>query len=59
MKVKLFQKSKNIIAIEDKELGRVLIKPLPITPKCTEWYPLHTGKLSMMSMNVSFELKFS
>lgn len=44
MKVKLFQKSKNFIAIEDKELGRVLIKPLPITPKCTEWYPLHTGK---------------
>ena len=44
MKVKLFQKSKNFISIEDKELGRVLIKPLPITPKCTEWYPLLSGK---------------
>ena len=44
MKVKLFQKSKNMLSIEDKELGRVLIKPLPNTPKCTEWYTLYTGQ---------------
>ena len=44
MKVKLLQKSKNLLSIEDKELGRVFIKPLPNTPKCTEWYTLYTGR---------------
>ncbi|CBY12683.1 unnamed protein product [Oikopleura dioica] len=44
LKVKLFQKSKNMLAIEDKELGRVLIKPLPNTPTCTEWYTMYTGQ---------------
>ena len=33
-----------MLAIEDKELGRVLIKPLPNTAKCTEWYTLYTGR---------------
>ena len=33
LKVKLMQKSKNVLSLEDKDLGRVLIKPLPNTPK--------------------------
>ena len=57
MKVKLFQKSKNVLSIEDKELGRVLIKPLPNTPqKCTEWYQLYTGQKKTQPDNARIKL---
>nr|XP_028575374.1 calcium-dependent secretion activator 1 isoform X32 [Podarcis muralis] len=44
VKVKLFTESTGVLALEDKELGRVVLHPTPNSPKQSEWHNMVVSK---------------
>nr|XP_034962647.1 calcium-dependent secretion activator 1 isoform X4 [Zootoca vivipara] len=44
VKVKLFTESTGVLALEDKELGRVVLHPTPNSPKQSEWHNMAVSK---------------
>ncbi|XP_029456870.1 calcium-dependent secretion activator 1 isoform X5 [Rhinatrema bivittatum] len=44
VKVKLFTESTGLLALEDKELGRVVLHPTPNSPKQSEWHKMSISK---------------
>ncbi|XP_078728601.1 calcium-dependent secretion activator 1-like isoform X4 [Lampetra fluviatilis] len=46
VKVKLFTESTKVLALEDKELGKVLLTPTPTSPKSADWHKMAVPKNS-------------
>ena len=44
VKIKLLTKSQKLISLEDKELGKLIIRPTPLSNKAAEWHPMIVPK---------------